>query len=161
MNERRIRPWILALAFGIFLIAGTSVTMAQTATTVSTTIKEPLNFVSTTCDTLEPVTFTGTQDTLYEVVNDGTGVFTLKVHSNWENVIGSIASGRAFSGSNVSDETIDLGSLPTEQTITVDQRWLGKGDAPNLVYTLKFNIKVAADGTVTSSKSSEVVECTQ
>jgi hypothetical protein len=135
--------------------------MAQTATIVSTTIKEPLNFVSATCDSLEPVTFTGTQDTLYEVVNDGTGVFTLKVHANWENVIGSVAGGRAFSGTNVSDETIDLDRLPSEQTVTVDQRWLGKGDAPNLVYTLKFNITVATDGTVTSSKFSEAVECKQ
>jgi hypothetical protein len=36
---------------------------------------------------------------------------------------------------------------------------MGKDDTPNLVYTLKFNIKIDADGKVTSSKSSETAEC--
>ena len=161
MNEKRLRPWILAVAMGVCLAASANVTMAQTATTVSTTIKEPLNFVAQTCDTLQPITFTGTQDMVYEVVNDGTGVLTLKVNSNWENVVGTIAGGLTIAGVSTSDETIDLDSLPSEQTVTVYQRWMGKNDAPNLVYTLKFNLKVAADGTVTSTKSSEVVECNQ
>src|SRR5258705_611590 len=77
MSERRFRPWVLAFAFGVFLLAGTNVTIAQTATTVSTTIKEPLDFASQTCGVVEPINFTGTQDTLYEVVNDATGRFTL------------------------------------------------------------------------------------
>jgi hypothetical protein len=161
MSERRLRHWILVVAFGVFLTAGANVTMAQTATTVSTTIKEPLNFAAQTCDTLQPITFTGTQDTVYDVVNDGTGVLTLKVHASWENVVGMIAGGRTFAGLSTSDETIELDSLPSEQTVTVNQRWIGKDDGPNLVYTLKFNLKIGADGTVTSSKSSEVVECKQ
>ena len=162
MSERRLRRWILVVAFGVFLTAGANVTMAQTATTVSTTIKEPLNFAAQTCDTLQPITFTGTQDTLYEVVNDGTGVFKLNVHSSWENVVGTALSGHKYIGTNVSDETIDLDSLPGEQVITFDQHWLGKGsEALNMIYTLTFNVKIDADGKVTAAKTSEIVECKQ
>jgi hypothetical protein len=93
------------------------------------------------------------------VVNDGTGRFTLKVNSNWQNVVGTTPGGLTLQGTNTSDETIDLDSLPSEQAITVNQRWMGKDDMPNLVYTLKFNIKIDADGKVTSSKSSETAEC--
>jgi hypothetical protein len=159
MIETRFRPWVLAFAFGVLLLVGTNVTIAQTATTVSTTIKEPLDFASQTCGVVEPIKFTGTQDTLYEVVNDGTGRFTLKVTSNWQNVVGTTPGGLTFQGTNTSDETIDLDSLPSEQAITVNQRWMGKDDTPNLVYTLKFNIKIDADGKVTSTKSSETAEC--
>ena len=162
MTERRLRLLISAFAFGVFLIAAADTSMAQTATSVSTTIKQPLNFIAQTCNTPESITFTGTQDTIYEVVNDGTGVFKLNVHSTWENVIGTAVSGQKYLGTNISDETIDLDSLPSEQVITFDQHWLGKGDnALNMVYTLTFNVKIAADGTVTATKTSEIVECKQ
>ena len=46
-----------------------------------------------------------------------------------------------------------LDSLPTEQTITLKHRWLGKNEAPNMVYTLKFNLKIAADGSLTSREN--------
>jgi hypothetical protein len=36
---------------------------------------------------------------------------------------------------------------------------MGKDETPNLVYTLKYKIKIDADGKVTSSKSSEAVKC--
>jgi hypothetical protein len=159
MSERRFRLCVLAVAFGVFLLAGTNATIAQTATTVSTTIKEPLDFASQTCGVVEPIKFSGTQDTLYEVVNDGTGRFTLKINSDWQNVVGITPGGLTFRGTNTSDETIDLDSLPGEQDITVNQRWMGKDETPNLVYTLKYNIKIDADGKVTSSKSGETVKC--
>ena len=160
MSERRLRLLILAFAFGVFFIAATDVTMAQTATSVSTTIKQPLNFIAQTCDTPEPITFTGTQDTIYEVVNDGTGVFKLNIHSSWENVIGTALSSHQYIGTNVSDEVIDLDSLPSEQVITFDQHWLGKGsEALNMIYTLTFNVRIDADGKVTAAKTSEIVEC--
>jgi len=162
MSERRFRLLILAFAFGVLFIAATDVTMAQTATSVSTTIKQPLSLIAQTCDTPEPVTFTGTQDTLYEVVNDGTGVLKLNIHSSWENVIGTALSGHKYAGTNVSDEALDLDSLPGEQVITVSQRWLGKAsEALNMIYTLTFNVKIGADGKVTSAKASEIVECKQ
>jgi hypothetical protein len=159
MSERRFRPWVLAFAFCVFLLAGTNVTTAQTATTVSTTIREPLDFASQTCGVIEPIKFTGTQDTLYEVVNDGTGRFTLKVNSDWQNVVGITPGGLTLRGTNTSDETIDLDGLPGEQDITVNQRWMGKDETPNLVYTLKYTVKIDADGKVTSSKSGETVTC--
>jgi len=162
MRERRLRLLILAFAFVVFFIAAGDTSMAQTATSVSTTVKQPLNFAAQTCNTPEPITFTGTQDTIYEVVNDGTGVFKLNVHSSWENVIGTAVSGLKYIGTNISDETIDLDSLPSEQVITFDQHWLGKGsDALNMVYTLTFNVKIDADGKVTATKTSEIVECKQ
>ena len=162
MSERRFRLLILAFAFGVLFIAATDTGMAQTATSVSTTVKQPLNFMAQTCNTPEPITFTGTQDTIYEVVNDGTGVFKLNVHSSWENVIGTTLTGNKYIGTNISDETIDLDSLPSEQVITFDQHWLGKGtDALNMIYTLTFNVKIDADGKVTAAKTSEIVECKQ
>jgi hypothetical protein len=36
---------------------------------------------------------------------------------------------------------------------------MGKHETPNLVYTLKYSIKIDADGKVTSSKSGETVKC--
>lgn len=157
MSDRRFRS--LILAFGLVLVGGAGAAMGQTATSISTTIREPLSFVATTCDTLEPLTFTGNQETVYELVNDGNGVLKLKVHSDWQNVTGTTTSDRVYSGSSTFDDTIDIDSLPSEQTITLNHRWLGKNEAPNLVYTLKFNIRIAADGSVTSQKSSEIVEC--
>jgi hypothetical protein len=151
---------ILAFAFAVLFIAATDTGMAQTATSVSTTVKQPLNFMAQTCNTPEPITFTGTQDTIYEVVNDGTGVFKLNVHSSWENVIGTTVTGHNYPGTNISDEAIDLESLPGEEIVTFDQHWLGKGtDALNMVYTLTFNVKIDADGKVTAAKTSEIVEC--
>ena len=162
MSERRFRLLILPFAFAVFFVAATDTSMAQTATSVSTTIKQPLNFIAQTCDTPGPITFTGTQDTIYEVVNDGTGVFKLNIHSSWENVIGTALSGHKYIGTNVSDEAIDLDSLPGEQVITFDQHWLGKGsEALNMIYTLTFNVKIDADGKVTAAKTSEIVECKQ
>jgi len=135
--------------------------MGQTATSISTTIREPLNFVATTCDSLEPITFTGNQETVYELVNDGNGVLKLNLHSDWQNVTGNTSSGVAYRGSSTFDTTIDLDSIPSDQVITLNHRWLGKNAAPNLVYTLKFNLRIAADGTVTSQKANEIVECQQ
>jgi len=161
MSRIKFRPMILSVAFAVVLLGGAQAALGQTATSISTTIKEPLNFVATTCDTLESITFTGNQETVYELVNDGNGVLKLNVHSDWQNVIGVTPSGLAFRGSSTFDTTIDLDSLPTEQAITLNHRWLGKNEGPNLVYTLKFNLKIAADGSLTSQKLSEVVECEQ
>jgi hypothetical protein len=152
---------MLVSVFGVFL-AATAATQAQTATVVSTTVRESLNFASHTCQAVEAVTFTGTQDTVYEVVNDGSGELKLVAHSNWENVLGTSASGRLFRGTNLSDETLDITSLPSEQTISVSQRWLGSGeDSPSMVYTLKYRITIASNGNVTSHKDRENVECRQ
>jgi hypothetical protein len=160
MNVKFFRFSILALAFGVLFVAGAKSSMAQSATTVTTQVKEPLNYVGQTCDTFEPITFSGYQHTVYEVVNDGAGSLKMHIHSNWQNVSGSTVSGRQYRGVNTSNETIDLDGLPSEHTITVNQRWIGKGKgAPNLIYNLRFNIKVDANGNVTSVKDSETVEC--
>jgi hypothetical protein len=162
MSVKKFRFSILALGFAVLFMAGAKSSIAQSATTVTTQIKEPLNFVGQTCDTFEPITFTGYQHTVYEVVNDGSGGLKMHIHSNWQNVSGSTPSGRQYRGTNTSNEDIDLDGLPSEHTITVNQRWIGKGkDAPNLIYNLRFNIKVDANGNVTSIKESETTECKQ
>jgi len=162
MRKKTFTIPILALTFAILFMAGTKSVMAQSATTVTTTIKEPLNFVGNSCDTLEPITFTGRQNTVYEVVNDGLGNLKVHIHSNWQEVSGTTASGRSYRGTNTSNETIDIDSLPSEHTITVNQRWIGKGKGvPNLIYNLRFNIRIDANGNVTSQKDSETVECKQ
>ena len=162
MTEKGFRFLILLFAFGVFFVAARNTTMAQTATTITTTVNQPINFAAQTCDTTEPISFTGTQDTVYEVVNDGTGVLKLQIHSSWENVLGTTAGGHLFRGTNMSDENIDLDSLPSDQTVTMDQLWIGRAiDSTNMVYTLTFKITIGADGKVTAQKNSEIVECKQ
>lgn len=160
MTRKTFAVSIMTAVFALLFMAGTKSAMAQSATTVTTTIKEPLNFVGTTCDTFEPINFTGRQNTVYEVVNDGAGNMKLHIHSNWQDVSGSTPSGRQYRGTNTSNETIDLEGLPSEHTITINQRWIGKGKgAPNLIYNLRFNIRIDANGNVTSQKDSESTEC--
>ena len=160
MSVKIFRFSILALAVGVLFMAGAKSSMAQSATTVTTTIKEPITFVGQTCDTFEPITFTGMQNTVYEVVNDGAGSLKLHIHSNWQNVSGSTPTGRQYHGTNTSNEDIDVDSLPSEHTITVNQRWIGKGKGvPNLIYNLRFNIRIDVNGNVTSQKDNETVEC--
>lgn len=162
MSKKTFKVPFLAMVFGILLLAGAQSAMAQSAFTVSTTVKEPINSVATTCDLGEAVTFTGTLDSVYEVINDGAGSLKLHIHSNWQNVIGSTASGLQYRGTNESDQTLDLASLPWEDTITVSEQWVGKGDgARNLVYTLSFVVKVAADGSVVTTKDKESITCEQ
>lgn len=159
MSRKRFQLLIFGFAFTVVSFFGAQAAMGQTATSINTTIKEPLNFVSTTCDTLEPVTFTGSQETVYELVNDGAGVLSLNLHSDWQNVLGTTVTGLVYHGTSTFDTTIDVESLPSEQTVTLSHRWLGKNDAPTMVYTLKFKVNIAANGSVTSQKTSEIVEC--
>lgn len=162
MTRKPFAVSIMAMVFALLFMVGTKSVVAQSATTVTTTIKEPLNFVGNTCDTLEPITFTGRQNTVYEVVNDGLGHLKVHIHSNWQDVSGSTASGRQYRGTNTSNEDIDIDGLPSEHTINVNQRWIGKGKGvPNLIYNLRFNIRIDANGNVTSQKDSETVECKQ
>ncbi len=162
MTRKTLKLSILALAFGVLFMAGAKSSLAQSAYTVATQIKEPLNFVGATCDTFEPITFTGYQHTVYEVVNDGAGNMKLHIHSNWQNVSGVTPTGRQYRGTNTSNESIDLDGMPSEHTINVNQRWIGKGKgAPNMIYNLRYNIRIDANGNVTSQKDSETTECKQ
>src|SRR5712691_10900014 len=100
MSRKVSKVSLFVVLLGVLVMAGAKSTMAQTATTVTTTIKQPLNFAGKTCDLLEPVTFTGSQDTIYEVVNDGAGSLKLNIRSNWQNVSGSTPSGRQYLGTD-------------------------------------------------------------
>ena len=160
MSKKTLKVPLLAMVFSVLLMAGVKSAMAQSATTVTTTIKQPLNFVALTCELPESVTFTGTQDNVYEVINDGAGHLKLHIHSNWLNVSGSTPSGRQYRGTNESDQTIDLAGLPWEDVITVNEQWIGKAaGAPNMIYNLRFAVKVGADGSVVSQKDKETIEC--
>jgi hypothetical protein len=162
MSKKVLKVSLLVMALGVLVMAGGKSAMAQTATTVTTTIKQPLNFMAQTCDLLEPITFTGTQDTIYDVVNDGTGNLKLNIHSNWLNVSGSTPSGRQYLGTNESTQSIDLDGLPSEQTITISQQWIAKtAGVASMVYNLRYIIKIDVNGNVTSQKDSETVECQQ
>src|ERR1044072_9548483 len=116
MTRKPFAVSIMALGLALLYTVGTKSVAAQSAPTVTTTIKEPLNFVGNTCDTLEPITFTGRQNTVYEVVNDGLGHLKVHIHSNWQEVSGATGSGRPNPGTKTSNKEIDIRTFPTAHT---------------------------------------------
>jgi hypothetical protein len=162
MSRKVFKVSLLVMVLSVLIMAAAQSGEAQTATTITTTISQPLNFAAQTCDVLEPITFTGTQDTIYEVVNDGAGHLKLNIHSNWQNVSGTTSSGRQYPGTDESTQSIDLDGLPSAQTVIVSQQWIAKSEGvPSMVYTLRFTVNIDVNGKVTAQKDSETVECQQ
>ncbi len=160
MRRKILKLSLLTMVIGVLVMAGGKSAMAQTATTVTTTVKQPIDFVAQTCDLLESIKFTGTQDTVYDVVNDGAGSLKLNINSNWQNVSGSTPSGRQYLGTNESTQSIDLDALPSQQLITVSHQWIGKGaGVPSMIYNIKYIITVDINGSVTAHIDSQSVEC--
>jgi hypothetical protein len=150
---------LVALTFGVLLIAGANSAMAQRS--VTTTIDEPLNNnAALTCDTFQPIQFTGFVRTVYETVYNKDGSpDKLKITTNWENVSGTDTSGRQYKGHLHSLEVIDLDGLPSEYKHNVMERFIGKGKVPDLVYRLRFDVKIDVNGNVTHLKDTEITEC--
>jgi hypothetical protein len=161
MSRKKFRTSILALAFGVLVMAGTESAMAQTSTTTKTTTTEPTTFTALTCDTFEPITFTGSVKTVYEVKDDHDGSpRKLKMSVTWDDVTGTTLSGRVYKASSTSKEAYDLDGLPSYQRTSMNQRFKSKTKgAADSTYTLKIRIKVDVDGNVTQDKESERVEC--
>ena len=90
MSVKNLRFSILALAFAVFFVAGAKSSMAQSTT--KTTIKDqPLEVVVTQCEApFEEITFTGFQNSVYEVKNDHNGSpLRFKSTVSWEHVVGT------------------------------------------------------------------------
>jgi hypothetical protein len=161
MSVKKFRFSILALAFAVLFLAGAKSSMAQSATTTSTTTKEPISFVALTCDTFDPITFSGYQKTVYDVKNyhDGSPR-RVKMTVTWDDVVGTTVSGRVYKASSTSREEYDVDGLPSYHRISIKQRFKSKTKgAADTVYTLRLKVKVDADGSVTQDKEDEKVEC--
>ena len=160
MSVKKFRFSILALAFAVLFLAGAKSSMAQSATT-STTINEPLNYTALTCDTFEPITFSGSQKTVYDVKNFNDGSpRRVKMTVTWDDVVGTTVSGRVYKASSTSREEYDVDGLPSYHRISIKQRFKSKTKgAADTVYTLKLKVKVDVDGSVTQDKEDEKVEC--
>jgi len=161
MSVKKFRFSILALAFAVLFVAGAKSSMAQSATTTSTTIKEPLNYVALTCDTFEPITFSGFQKSVYDVKNFNDGSpRRVKMTVTWDDVTGTTPSGRVYKASSTSREEYDVDGLPSYHRISITQRFKSKTKAAaDTVYTLKLKVKVDVDGSVTQDKEDERVDC--
>ena len=160
MSVKKFRFSILALAFAVLFLAGAKSSMAQSATT-STTINEPLNYTALTCDTFEPITFSGSQKTVYDVKNfhDGSPR-RVKMTVTWDDVVGTTVSGRVYKASSTSREEYDVDGLPSYHRMSIKQRFKSKTKgAADTVYTLRLKVKVDVDGSVTQDKEDEKVEC--
>jgi hypothetical protein len=142
-------------------MAGTESAMAQTSTTTKTTTTEPTTFTALTCDTFEPITFTGSVKTVYEVKDDHDGSpRKLKMSVTWDDVTGTTLSGRVYKASSTSKEAYDLDGLPSYQRTSITQRLKSKTKgAADSIYTLKIKINVDANGNITQDKESERVDC--
>jgi hypothetical protein len=163
MSVNKFRLLIPALAFAVLLVAGGKSAMAQNASTTTTTTKEPLATVAYTCDTFEPITFTGYQKTVYEVKNshDGTPL-KFKMTTSWDDVVGTTPSGRVYKGTMNTKDAADLDGLPSYHRFTISQRFKSKTKAAaDTVYTFKLKIKVDEFGNVTQDKEDERSECKQ
>lgn len=160
MSVKKFRFSMLALAFAVLFLAGAKSSMAQSATT-STTIKEPLNYTALTCDTFEPITFSGSQKSVYDVKNFNDGSpRRVKMTVTWDEVVGTTTSGRVYKASSTSREEYDVDGLPSYHRISITQRFKSKTKgAADTVYTLKLKVKVDVDGSVTQDKEDEKVEC--
>jgi len=161
MSVKKFRFSILALAFAVLFVAGAKTSLAQSATTTTTTTNEPLNFVALTCDTFEPITFTGSQKTVYDVKNYNDGSpRKVKMTVKWDDVVGTTPSGLVYKASSTSKEEYDLDGLPSYHRMSIRQRFKSKNKgAADSIYTLKLRIKVDVDGTVTQDKEDERVDC--
>ena len=161
MSRKNFRTSILALAFGVLVMAGAESAMAQTSTTTKTTTSEPTTFTALTCDTFEPITFTGSVKTVYEVKDDHDGSpRKLKMSVTWDDVTGTTLSGRVYKATSTSKEAYDLDGLPSYQRMSMTQRFKSKTKgAADSIYSLKIRIKVDVDGNITQDKESERVDC--
>ena len=163
MTKKSFAVSIPAIVFALLFMAGTKSIMAQTpqtATSVTTTINEPVSFMATTCDTFETITFTGFQKTVYEVKDNKDGSpRKMTTTVNWEGVKGTTGSGVVYKGTYKSKESFDLDGLPSYYHLDINQRWTGKGKAPDMIYRLRHIVRIDALGNVTREKESERVEC--
>lgn len=152
---------ILAMVFAVLFVGGATSAMAQS--TIKTTTKDqPVDTIMTTCDVpFEPIHFTGFQRTMYEVKNDHDGSpLRFKFTATWENVVGTTPSGAIYKGKSKYMEQADLDGLPSYHKITVNERFKSKTKgSPDMVYFLKFKIRIDEDGNVTQDKEDERTEC--
>ena len=160
MSVKKFRFSILALAFAVLFLAGAKSSMAQ-STNTSTTINEPLNYTALTCDTFEPITFSGSQKSVYDVKNFNDGSpRRVKMTVTWDDVVGTTVSGRVYKASSTSREEYDVDGLPSYHRMSIKQRFKSKTKgAADTVYTLRLKVKVDVDGSVTQDKEDEKVEC--
>ena len=162
MSRKKVKALLLVLALAVLFVAGTKSILAQSATNTKTTTSEPLFYnAALTCDTYEPITFTGSQKTVYEVqdYHDGSPR-RLKMSVSWDDVTGTTTSGRVYKATSTSKEAYDLDGLPSYQRMSITQRFKSKTKgAADFIYTLKIKIKVDVDGFVTQDKESERVDC--
>jgi hypothetical protein len=161
MSRKPLEVSLLAMTFTVLLIAGATSAMAQNATTTTTSTQSPLVQTALTCDTFEPITFTGFEKTVYEVKNNHDGTpLKFKMSISWEDVVGTTPSGRVYKGTFHSKETSDLDGLPSYHRITVSERFKSKTKgAADTVYTFKFKVKIDEFGNVTQDKEDEKSEC--
>jgi hypothetical protein len=161
MSRKPLEVSLLAMTFTVLLIAGATSAMAQNATTTTTSTQTPLVQTALTCDTFEPITFTGFEKTVYEVKNNHDGTpLKFKMSISWEDVVGTTPSGRVYKGTYHSKETSDLDGLPSFHRITVSERFKSKTKgAADTVYTFKFKVKIDEFGNVTQDKEDEKSEC--
>ena len=161
MSVKDLRFSILALAFGFLFMTGAKSSMAQSTT--KTTIKDqPIEVVVTQCEApYEPITFTGFQNSVYEVKNDHNGSpLRFKSTVSWEHVVGTTPSGAIYKGKSKYKEEADLDGLPSYHRLTSSERFKSKTKgAPDMEVTLKLRIKVDENGTVTEDKESQTAEC--
>jgi len=161
MYIKPLKVSILAMVFGVLCVASATSAVAQKATSTTTTTKEPLVQTPLTCDTFEPISFTGFVKSVYEVKDshDGTPL-RVKMSVSWEDVVGTTPSGRVYKGNYHSIDQYDVDGLPSYHRTTTIERFKSKtkGGA-DTVYTLKLRIRIDAFGNVTQDKESEETEC--
>ena len=162
MKKKSLRSLALAAAAGFLISAGAGSAMAQ-ETTVTTNQKVPISSGSLDANACigEPITYTGTMNMVEEVTNDGQGNLTFHLHSNFQNVTGvGQFTQRVFKGQSVNNDVYETGPLPTTHTVTVTNKWVGKGKgAPTMFYHLTYNMTVGTNGMVTHEKTNERIEC--
>ncbi len=161
MDTRSSKLLTVAMTTLVLMMMAAVSAMAQ-STTRSTIKDEPINIVIVQCEApFEPITFTGFQNSVYEVKNSHDGSpLRFKSTVAWEHVVGTTPSGTTYKGKSKSVEEADLDGLPSYHVVTSTERFKSKTKgAPDLEYSLKLRIKIDADGIVTQNKESEKSEC--
>jgi|tagenome__1003787_1003787.scaffolds.fasta_scaffold19950355_1 hypothetical protein len=147
--RRGRRGLLIAVSSAVAAVsAGTAIAPAEAAILYKTTYPVPAE-ATNPCNG-EEVTLSGTAHEEAHATYNGDGSIHSTFHVNWSGVSGSGNLGNKYRAASTDIEILNE-QVAYEQTVTVTERFVSQGSAPNFTVRDQFHITVNADGTLTSS----------
>jgi hypothetical protein len=159
MKQHLLRLSLSPIAFGICLLAASTVAHAQ-ATTVTTNLEFPLdNLQQTNPCTGELITFSGSAHLVIHATSTPSGNFNNVVHQNFQDVAGLGADSGATFHFQFPDTLQFTSAAGAETTLALNLRIVGPGPGNNFMVREVSHVTINANGQATATFDHFTASC--